>query len=460
MIVISLLTPLIFTNTIDFKKLHRKTSPLMSHFFAKINLGADCLAVVLAVLFVIGSQATAGDFPQPYRFGVEASAEGHARQNHPAKVAVDFSAILQTAGITGSLNHASLRVVEVGPSGETLDENVPFQFDPVQPGVGELIYSLTGQTPASATRRYQVYFDTAGDYTAPTFGARVKLVGTEMHEAQMSYKIETYDDPQQSASSTWFYHKQGGGFASLEDKDGDDWLGYHPTGGGAGNFRGIPNLGHPGDFFHPGGTAAISRVVSEGPLRVTIASETADGQWSSVWEMYPDFAHMTVLKAPRPYWFLYEGTPGGEFERETDIVVRSDGQSILAGSGSWRNGTNELADPEWIYFGDPASGDDGRSLFFVHHEDDDAPDTYRPFGSDMTVFGFGRLELEKHLTGVSHFTVGLVDEIAYDQTKPIIEGAYLPMAISLGPLEVIPEPSTLSLLAIVLFLSPRRKRHH
>ena len=419
------------------------------------------VAAALALLVCDSVEVVAAEFPQPYRFEVEASANGYARNNYPATVAVDFSDILQTAGIAGGLNQASLRVVEVGQGGEVLDSHVPFQFDATSPGVGELVYSLSGETSANAKRHFQVYFDTGGQYTAPTFAPRIKLAGSEVHEEQLSYKIETYDNPQESPNATWFYHQEGGGFASLEDKDGDDWIGHHPTGGGKGNFRGLPNLGHPGDIFHPGGTASVSRIVSEGPLRLRIASETKGGTWAIVWDMYPEFAQLTVLRTSRPYWFLYEGTPGGTFDPETDIIVRSDGESILAKDRTWNSSDDDIADPEWIYFGDPESGDDGRSLFLVHHEDDEFPDTYRPFGSDMTVFGFGRQDLRKFLRGESHFTVGLVDGIDYAQTKPIIEGAYLPIVQSLGSVEVVPEPTTLSLLAIGLLLArARRKSEH
>ena len=416
-----------------------------------------CLAFAVSVVFFWSSLAAAGDFSQPYRFEVEAKASGYARNNYPAKMTVDFSSMLQSAGISGDLNSHSLRVVEVGPSGETLDSDVPFQFDPVDSaGGGDLVYFLSGETQANASRRFQVYFDTEGDYDTPAFDPRVKLVGSVDHERQLSYHIETYEDPQQSPSATWYYHQAGGGFASLEDKDGNDWLNYIPIGNGT--FRGLPNLGHPGNIFHPGGTAVTSRIESEGPLRLTIVSESNDGEWATVWEMYPEFAQLTVLKAPRPYWFLYEGTPGGRLNEDTDFVVRSDGESILLGDNSWKAGDNDIAGPEWAYFADPLTGDDGRSFFAVHHEDDEFSDTYFPLPRNMTVFGFGRQNLDKFLTGVSHFTVGLVDDTAYESTKPIIEGAYLPMEFVLGSVEVVPEPGGLLLLAVGTVIAFGRRK--
>ena len=415
-----------------------------------------CLALAAPVVFVWSSLSAAGDFSQPYRFEVEAKANGTDRNNFPAKMGVDFSAMLQSAGIAGDLNTASLRVVEVGQGGETLNDNVPFQYDPLDAGAGELVYFLSGETTANASRRFQVYFDTSGAYTPPTFESRVKLVGNEEHRGQLSYHIETYEDPQASPSATWYYHQAGGGFATLEDKEGNNWLSYVPIGNGT--FRGLPNLGHPGNFFHPGGTAVTSRIESEGPLRLTIVSESNDGEWATVWEMFPEFAQLTVLKAPQPYWFLYEGTPGGRFNEDTDFIVRSDGESILLGDNSWKSGDNDIAGPEWAYFADPLTGDNGRSFFAVHHEDDDFPDTYFPLPRNMTVFGFGRQNLDKFLTGVSHFTVGLVDDTAYDTTKPVIEGAYLPLEFVLGDVELVPEPGCLLLLATgTLFVLGRRK---
>jgi hypothetical protein len=61
----------------------------------------------------------------------------------------------------------------------------------------------------------------------------------------VAVKIETQ-------TATYFYQKENGGFSSIVDNDGVDWVGFHPTSGseGAGEFRGIPNAVFPGGGFH------------------------------------------------------------------------------------------------------------------------------------------------------------------------------------------------------------------
>jgi hypothetical protein len=119
---------------------------------------------------------------------------------------------------------------------------------------------------------------------------------------------------------------------------------------------------------------------------VKLHSVTDDNKWESIWEIYPHYARMTVLKIDHNYWFLYEGTPGGSLDTGSDFVVRSDGTQTLA-SESWEG---DIADEEWVYFGSPNVS---RALFLAHHEDDSAIDSYRPMEGNMTVFGFGRQNL-------------------------------------------------------------------
>src|SRR6185436_9115103 len=107
--------------------------------------------------------------------------------------------------------------------------------------------------------------------------------------------------------------KQGAAFASMEDINGNDWLGFHPDpgSGSAGEFRGLPNLG---DVAHPGFFNSSSTILSQGPLKATIQSQSNDGLWKLIWEIYQGYATMTLLQAGANYWILYEGTPGGTFD--------------------------------------------------------------------------------------------------------------------------------------------------
>ena len=192
------------------------------------------------------------------------------------------------------------------------------------------------------------------------------------------------------------------GFASLDDVNGNDWIGYHPTpgSGSAGEYRGIPNLGAVG---HPGYVNSSSTLVSQGPLKATIQSQSTDGAWRFMWEIYPNYATMTLQQAGGNYWLLYEGTPGGTFEPASDSWTRSSGETLLC-SQNW---TGDMANPEWVYFRDGARD---RYLFMAHHEDDALEDQYWQMENNMTVFGFGRQYpcCDKYLTAVpAHLTIGL-----------------------------------------------------
>jgi hypothetical protein len=191
--------------------------------------------------------------------------------------------------------------------------------------------------------------------------------------------------------------KPGGGCSSLVDINDKDWIDYHSRGNSVENFRGIPNLVYPEEYFHPGATSSTTTVVSQGPLKVKVHSITNDNKWETSWEIYPNYATMTVLAIDHNYWFLYEGTPGGSLEIDSDFVVRADGTQTLT-AASW---DGDLVDEGWVYFGDPNLG---RSLFLAHHEDDDAFDSYRHLDGNMTVLGFGRQTLASRMNLVpAHF---------------------------------------------------------
>jgi hypothetical protein len=202
-------------------------------------------------------------------------------------------------------------------------------------------------------------------------------------EGQDAYEIRT-------PAARYLYHKVGGGFSSLIDRDGNDWLGYRPGDGPAGEYRGIPNMvfrrgGGHNNHFHPGHAghmAAVSRLVDAGPLKVTIESSVGEDRWRVRWEIYPDFARLTVLDidpGDPGYWFLYEGTPGGRFNKR-DRCLRSDGTDSAL-SSEW-----EARAIDWVAFRVPRQR---RSLLLQLESDIDVPVSYYPM-KPMTVFGFGR----------------------------------------------------------------------
>jgi hypothetical protein len=251
----------------------------------------------------------------------------------------------------------------------------------------------------------------------------VLYLGIVDDEEQNSFKVATQN-------ATYFYHKLGAGFSSMVDVDGEDWLGYHPGGGSAGEYRGIPNMGHPEGYCHPGKEVSDSHIVGQGPLRVSILSESNDGKMQCRWDIFPHYARLTVLKMRTPYWFLYEGTPGGNpggmLDEEHGMCVRSTGERTPIGQ-KWEG---DIPDPEWLYFG---AGNTSRVIYLVHHEDDDATDSYWPMEGNMTVFGFGRLGLNKYMELVpAHFTIGFAEDNAYEVASKVIDSAFRELDVRLG----------------------------
>ncbi len=368
-----------------------------------------------------------------YRVPLTVSADGYERYDKPVEATVNFTQLLNSLGQSGALDLNSIRVVEVDAAAQLVDADVPFQFDPdpdfdaMNNASGTVVFIMEGATTANATRYYHIYFDvTGGSFSPPSVVPQVTLTDNVVDEGQNSFRVDT-------TTGAYYYHKQGAGFSSLLDLDSNDWINYHPTGGSAGNFRGIPNLVHPNDggHFHPGATSSTSTILNQGPIKVTLHSITNDNQWESTWEIYPHYARLTVLKkAPGTnYWFLYEGTPGGSLETGTDFVVRSDGTQTLA-LDNWEG---DLVAEEWAYFADPNVGLAGRALFVAHHQDDSAVDSYLPMEGNMTVLGIGRQASDSLMDFVpAHFTIGLMDETTFSPASKTIYSAYKDLDTTLG----------------------------
>ncbi len=277
----------------------------------------------------------------------------------------------------------------------------PFQFDE-----GALVFTLPDRV--SQTRRFEVYLSRAA--AAPRDSAFKVTDGVEW-QGQISFRIET-------SSATYLYHKEGAGFAALLDRQGKDWIAYNTTQGSAGTFRGIPNLGNA--FAHPGYTGergAHSRILSHGPVRVRILSERRDKTWASIWDIYAGFARMTLLKNAEPYWFLYEGTPGGRLDQKEGYLVMSDGTRLPL-SQQW---SGNLRGPRWVYFAGPGLPD---MLFLANHQRDNGPDQYWPMQNNMTVFGFGRQFTccRQFLTAApARFSIGLIPASDAEAAREKIE---------------------------------------
>ncbi len=259
-------------------------------------------------------------------------------------------------------------------------------------------------------------------------GGQVVVTTEASYEGQESFKVET-------PAATYYYHKEGAGFASIKDNDGVDWISYHPSGGSAGSYRGIPNLvwKSPDDdkrAFHPGHTGnwgSATTLESDEEDKATVKSVANVSGWTCTWDFYPDRAVFTLSKGAGHYWFLYEGTPNGGFDGGNNYLLRSDQSSRIPLSQEKGGDIQPMSGEshEWIFFGDKRVG---RGLLLVQHHDDNNGDNYYGMENNMTVFGFGRPSgTSEVLTQVpATYTVALVEDSAFARVaeiaKEFVEG--------------------------------------
>lgn len=188
--------------------------------------------------------------------------------------------------------------------------------------------------------------------------------------------------------AAYWLQKRAGGLAKLIDHDGNDWISYQPGGGSAGEYRGIPNCGqafHPGYPLSDEGMGCTTAVESAEPEHVRVTSASVNGQWQGVYDFFPTHARFTILKATAPYWFLYEGTPGGQLDLDLDFYLMPDGK-VRPITEEWEA---HMPSPRWVCFGKRGLS---RSLFMVHHSEPsaDVVDQFWQMQGNMTVWGFGR----------------------------------------------------------------------
>jgi len=382
-----------------------------------------------------------------YRLAIEVSANGTPRLDKPVEIPVNFTTNLKNTGRNSGFSPSSLKLVEVNAEGDIVDCQVPFQFEPAgnfdaqSRALGTLVFTLKGHTGIDEKRFYHLYFD-GEDRHARVLENDIKIEEIGVYEGYPSYKITT-------PSADYYYHITCAGFASLVDRDGNDWISYHPNEepdpGSQGRYRGIPNVAPIG--YHPGTERdkKPSEIIASGPVRVSLLSVSDDEQWQVRYDIYSDYTTMTLLEKEEgvPYWILYEGTPGGTFESD-DYWVRSDGtreqmKPYLMPENQW---TGHLPSPKWVYFGDK---DIDRVLYYVFHEDygNKHEDVFWHFGDEgMTVFGFGRGPTRENWQQLdacpSHFTFGFAENNDFDAVERAVNSAYRPLKISVQEIEVSP----------------------
>lgn len=234
-----------------------------------------------------------------------------------------------------------------------------------------------------------------------------------------------------TGSARWVYELRAGGFSSLKDRDGTEWIGFSPgeilvPQGAADVFRGLPNLVYPDNLGHPGYDLCRSSWTQEGD-RVMIETDSHDRLWRWRWTISAIGAELDVEKVPedRAYWFLYEGPPGGRFDRNRALwgTDRLDGTSPAPplsnpARGSW----------QWAYFGDDFSP---RVLSLTHvTADGKTPGLAGWMAADdsesegMAVFGFGRTDSGgpsvPHLKGPHSFRVEFLETTDHNEIEAIL----------------------------------------
>lgn len=246
------------------------------------------------------------------------------------------------------------------------------------------------------------------------------IVFTEhaVDEGLPAYRIET-------PTAIWYLEKSGAGLSSMIDRDGKDWLNFHPKEGtrAEGEFRGIPNAVHlqAGSFFHPKNAntdSSTTRIEHLDGNRVTISATSENGLWDCRYDFFPTHCTFTMTQVPPEfeYWFLYEGTPGGAYD-DDDWWMTS---AIKERQALAKNHEGDIPDPEWIVFGD---NHQDRVLFLLNHLDDHHPDSFYAMDKQMTVFGFGREGIEKYLSKVPRqFSFGFLDTTDHEVIKNSLEG--------------------------------------
>jgi putative heme-binding domain-containing protein len=224
------------------------------------------------------------------------------------------------------------------------------------------------------------------------------------------YKIET-------ANAIYYLDKIGAGLSSIIDRDGNDWLSFHPKkgSGATGEFRGFPNavFKEKGSYFHPrnaGTDPCVTFVEEESPDRVVISALSSNEMWAGQFTFTSQACTFTLTKKPpnRNYWVLYEGTPGGQYD-DSDWWMTSASQTK---SPLTVPHEGDIAGVEWIAFGDQELH---RTLFLHHLEDDDSTDRFYQMEKKMTVFGFGRDGMKKYLSSVPQsFSIGIVESTDFE----------------------------------------------
>ena len=205
-----------------------------------------------------------------------------------------------------------------------------------------------------------------------------------------------------TASATYFYQKSAGGFSSILDRDGNDWLSYRKSEqeqypqSAASDYRGLPNMvfkSEDGGAGHPGFEKCVSFKINDTSIR----SLSKSGKWAWTWEFTDQHAILTVEESDpsHAYWFLYEGPIAGRFDPANQYWGNS-AAGPIHNFDDYVKGETSKSIWNWVYFG---SNQLDRIFLIEHLTPDTLPDMCGYMGNSrkglesedgMIVFGFGR----------------------------------------------------------------------
>ncbi len=242
--------------------------------------------------------------------------------------------------------------------------------------------------------------------------AKTLKITEGLDEGQECFIIDT-------SAAKYYLQKESGGFSSIHDREGIDWINFKATsygipGDAGGIFRGVPNLVYPDNIGHPGHKKVKS--ILDGANKISVSCNEL---WKWQWSFYDNKVKLDVTKtAPnRQYWFLYEGTQGGRFDPFNSFW------------GTEKHGRHY--DTPICHQGDPPPYHDywkvvyfglkgiPRVLYAIIHSKEAPYNLYSYMGATsddlrapdgMTVFGFGRGPGSKPLlNGPATFTIGFLE---------------------------------------------------
>ena len=223
-------------------------------------------------------------------------------------------------------------------------------------------------------------------------------------------------------TATYYYDVAGGGFSSIVDPDGNDWVAYarEPWGeypaSAASSYRGVPNFvfREPDNGAgHPGWDECESRVVG----RRKIHTVSKSGRWAWTVTFHKDCARFDMVRSDpdHPYWFLYEGPAGGRYRPETTWWATDKTPKSYAVQDHYRGNDHE-GRHRYMYFGEDSTP---RTLFIYQATPDTLLDHYSLLGNTeagaaespdgMIVAGLGRGPGSYPLmTGPNTFLIGIL----------------------------------------------------